>query len=850
MKSDIRVPDRVAHPTSTGGCYSLGGTGAMNESGRTTILSPMNPPKGLSSDLARARLGEAGPNEIARAAGASKWILLAGQFGSPLIWLLVAACGVASFLGEVADAIAIGVIVIVNALVGFVQEYRAERAILALRSMTAPRARVLRDGRQSVIPAAEVVPGDLLLLESGDVVAADARLIEAHALSTNEAALTGESVPSEKRALPTADGTPLAEQRDRVFMGTSVATGSGTAEVVATGMQTELGKIAHLLQTVETSQTPLQRRLARVGQMLLYLCLGIVAVTAGIGLLRHQAPFDVFLSAISLAVAAVPEGLPAIVTIALAIGVQRMAARHVLVRKLPSVETLGSATVICTDKTGTLTTGVMAVRELWGQDQRAVIDAAAACCDAELGPGGVGGTGDPTELAILTEAVRRGIARDQIETARPRRAVNPFDPDRKRMSILRQDGVLYVKGAFELLEPLCRAGSVPGAAAATAEMAERGLRVLAVATGTGTEERDLRLLGLIGIADPPRTEAIAAVAAARAAGLRTVMITGDHPATARAIAREMGILRVEDMDMGHAIVHARATPEDKLRIVRDWKAKGAVVAMTGDGVNDAPALREAHIGIAMGKAGTEVTREASDMILADDNFASIVAAVEEGRGIFNNIRKTLVYLLGGNTGELLVMLGAAVWGLPLPLLPLHLLWINLATDGLPALALVMDPVDPDVMKQPPRSSAEPMLGRPEWTTILITGVLQGGTTLGVFAWALQSRNLAAARDLAFSTIVFGELFRSLSSRSATRLFWQTGVFTNLRLLVVVAVSVLVQIAIHHTPVTERLFQIAAPSLFETAVALSAGLIPVTLIELGKLVRRARAAASPSTPGEA
>ncbi|HEY0711272.1 MAG TPA: cation-translocating P-type ATPase, partial [Polyangia bacterium] len=711
------------------------------------------PAMGLDETSVRERLARFGPNEIRRGNATPPWRILLAQFASPLIWLLLAACLVSALLGEIADAAAIGVIVVINAIVGFLQEYRAERALLALRAMTAPRARVLRSGRQQVVPAAEIVPGDILLLEAGDVVAADAHLLEGHSLTTSEAALTGESTPVEKRTEPAPATASLAERHDTVFLGTAVATGTGVAEVTATGMGTELGKIAHLLETAQDSTTPLQARLARTSRILLFLCLVLVALTAAIGLLRGSSPSDVFVSAVSLAVAAVPEGLPAIVTIALAIGVQRMAARHVLVRRLPAVETLGSTTVICTDKTGTLTTGVMAVREVWGPNHDAVLRTAAACCDAELASNGKTGTGDPTEVAILAAARERGIEKAAIETTLPRRSALPFDADRKRMSIDRADGTNYVKGALELLLPLCQQAPAD-ALEATNQMAARGLRVLAIAKGNLPEERELTLVGLLGLADPPRTEAIEAVAAARAAGIRTVMITGDHPITARAIGQELGILRPGEDPA--EVIHARATPEDKLRIVRDWKARGAVVAMTGDGVNDAPALREAHIGIAMGKTGTEVTREASDMVLVDDNFASIVAAVSEGRGIFDNIRKTLVYLLAGNTAELLVMLGAAFAGLPVPLLPLQILWINLATDGLPALALVMDPPADDVLRRRPRSPTEPMLGRVEWRSVVITGALQAAVTLAVFAWALETRNLVEARNLAFTTLVFGE----------------------------------------------------------------------------------------------
>ena len=789
---------------------------------------------GLSSAEAQRRLTEFGPNEIRREPATNALTLMVRQFASPVIWLLLVATVLSAALGEWLDAVAIGAIVILNAVIGFFQEHRAERAVMALRSMTAPHARVLRDGHSVMIPADGIVPGDFLVLEAGDVTAADARLRTAHALTTNEAPLTGESTPVEKTTTPTGPDTPLAERHDFVFMGTSVATGTGLAEVVATGMQTELGRIAHLLSTAEESVTPLQRRLARVSQTLLYICGGIVAIVALAGLLRGWPPLQVFMAAVSLAVAAVPEGLPAVVTIALAVGVQRMAARHVLIRRLPAVETLGCATVICTDKTGTLTTGVMQVRELWGHDHTHLLLAAAACCDAEIRRDGQAGVGDPTELAILMAAAERGIHRDEIERTNARVAEVPFDSVLKRMSIERADGRLYIKGAVESVLPLCVEG-VGDAAEANTQMAERGLRVLAIAVAPAGVEQGATLTGLIGIADPPRTEAIEAVAAARAAGITTVMITGDHLLTARAIARELGIVSRRDVE--DDVVHARATPEDKIRIVREWKTRGAVVAMTGDGVNDAPALREAHIGIAMGRTGTEVTREASDMVLADDNFASIVAAIREGRGIFDNIRKTLVYLLSGNTAELTVMLVAALGGLPLPLLPLHLLWINVVTDGLPALALVVDPAEDDVLQRPPRHPDEPMLGRAEWRFIITTGLLQAAATLGVFVWALNARDLSEARNFAFSVLVFGELFRAFAARSTTRLFWEVGAFTNVRLLAVVVFSVLMQLGIHHIPAAQAVFEIRPLSAADCLLTLVVAMGPVTVVEVAKLVRR-------------
>ncbi len=791
-------------------------------------------PAGLSSTEAERRLTDFGPNEIRREHATSPLTLLARQFASPVIWLLLAASVLSAALGELLDAIAIGAIVIVNAVIGFLQEHRAERAVTALRSMTAPRARVMRDGHSVMLPADAIVPGDFLVLEAGDVAAADARLRTAHALTTNEAPLTGESTPVEKTTTPTGPETPLAERHDFVFMGTSVSTGTGLAEVVATGMQTELGRIAHLLSTAEESVTPLQRRLARVSQTLLYICGGIVAIVAVAGLRRGWPLLQVFMAAVSLAVAAVPEGLPAVVTIALAVGVQRMAARHVLIRRLPAVETLGCATVICTDKTGTLTTGVMRVRELWGPDHTKLLFAAASCCDAEIRGDAHTGVGDPTEVAILMAAAERGIHRDEIERANARITESPFDSVLKRMAIERADGQVYIKGAIESVLPLC-VKDVGDAAQTNAQMAERGLRILAVAVAPISTEQRATLLGLIGIADPPRTEAIAAVAAARAAGITTVMITGDHPLTARAIARELGLVSSRDVEAD--VVRARATPEDKIRIVREWKARGAVVAMTGDGVNDAPALREAHIGIAMGRTGTEVTREASDMVLADDNFASIVAAIAEGRGIFDNIRKTLVYLLSGNAAELTVMLVAVLGGLPLPLLPLHLLWINVVTDGLPALALVVDPPEADVLQRPPRHPDEPMLGRAQWRFIITTGLLQAAATLGVFVWALNVRDLTQARNLAFSVLVFGELFRAFAARSTTRVFWEVGAFTNMRLLGVVVFSVLLQLGMHHIPFAQAMFEIGPLSAADCALTLLVALGPVTVIEISKLARR-------------
>ncbi len=792
---------------------------------------------GLTTAEAAARLAEHGPNELAREEASSPVLLFLAQLKSPMIILLGIAAIVSGALGEVPEAVAIIAIVVLNAIVGFVQEFRAEKAVLALRNMTAPRARVIRDGHAALIAARDVVPGDVLLLESGDLVGADARLLEAHALSTVESTLTGESVPVEKDLTPSTVQTPLAERSDSVFLGTSVATGSGRAVVLATGQRTELGKIANLLATAEEQQTPLQLQLEKVGRSLVWLCLAVVALVAVLGVIRGVPWLELLVSSISLAVAAVPEGLPAIVTIALAIGVQRMASQHVLVRKLPSVEALGSTTVICTDKTGTLTRGLMSVREVWG-DEAAVVRAAASCCDAELTD--KGGVGDPTEVAILEKARAMQLERADLERDNPRRRVFPFDAVRKRMSIERADGVLYVKGAVDLLLPLCVAG-VDGAVERNAQMAKRGLRVLAVAVrrdvpGDDAEpERGLTLLGLLGLADPPRPEAIEAIKRAHRAGIRTVMMTGDHPVTAEAIAREMGLLREGESPEG--VVYARVTPEDKLRIVRELKAKGEIVAMTGDGTNDAPALKEAHVGIAMGIAGVEVTREAADMVLGDDNFASIISAVKEGRGIYDNIRKTLVYLLGGNVGELMVTLVASLMGLPLPLLALHLLWVNLVTDGLPALALVMDPASEEALSRKPRPANEPMLGRTEWLRVFATGVLIGGVALIAFERELDVDSIEHARTMAFSTLVFAQIFNAVAFRSFDRVALEVGLLSNPRLLGVMVLTIALHLGLVALPFTNALFDLGPFSWKVMGISMLLGLVPATFIEVWKLVRR-------------
>jgi len=798
-------------------------------------ITPIALGRGLTSQEAEKRLEQFGANEITREESRAAWRLALDQFKSPLVLVLIFACVLSILLGERIDTIAIGAILILNAAIGFFQEYRAESAIAALQKMTSPRATVVRDGRQTVVLAREVVPGDVLRLEAGDIVAADAEVLQAHRFQVNEAVLTGESLPVRKMpALKAIRPPDISAQR--VFMGTTVMTGTALARVIATGMKTEFGKIAHMISTARREATPLQIQLAHLGRSLLIVCLLVVALVAAIGYLRGITLFEILFFSVSLAVAAVPEGLPAIVTVALALGVRRLAIRNALVRKLPSVETLGSVSVICTDKTGTLTTGQMRVREIWGDDHVEVLKAAVSCCEAELDEDGEGGTGDPTEVAILIAARERGIRKDDIERDNPRTHVEPFDSDRKRMSIQRQDGRTYLKGAIESLLPFCDIAENEKnlASHAAQEMSALGLRVLAVGVGQDREEKNLKLLGLIGIADPPRPEAVSAIKEARRAGIDVIMITGDHRETAAAVAKEIGLVR--EGESLPSKVYARATPEDKLKLVRLLKNQGKIVAMTGDGVNDAPALREAHIGIAMGRTGTEVARQTAELVLADDNFATIVAAVREGRAIFQNIRKAVLYLLTGNVAEILLVFGALVAGLPLPLMAVHLLWINLVTDSLPALTLIVDPISPEIMCQPPRSPRERIMDRAQWKQVMWVALLESSIALALYIYFLKESDLMHARGLVFTTVVFSQIFRSFGARSGTLVFWQLGAFSNLWLLGVVIITGCVQLSLHYLPFMQKIFQLGPFSPGELLVIISVSLIPVTVIEVLKLVR--------------
>ncbi len=871
---------------------------------------------GLTSQEAAKRFAIYGPNALRQADPIRPAAILLAQFKSLIVWVLVAAALVSGIMSEWADCIAILSIVVVNGLIGFYQEYHAERSLAALRSMTAPQARVRRDGRSLSIPAAEVVPGDLIEIEAGDLVPADARVIEAAVLKTVEAALTGESEAVDKEAVCLEhEDVPLGDRRNMLFLGTSVAVGKGLAIAVETGMATEIGHIADLLTGAGgEAATPLQKRLHSFGQILVWACLGIVGLIFLFGFLRGIPLLDLFLTSVSLAVAAVPEGLPAVVTIALAVGVQRMAGRRALVRRLHAVETLGSANVICTDKTGTLTVGEMTVRALWtagtnyevageGYDPegairaegnglppgkesplRELLTAFVGCNGASLErQDGVWKViGDPTEGALLAAGAKGGLGSADIERETPRVAEIPFDSDRKRMTVIRRrtDGGFLTlgKGAPDVLLGLCTRIRDPKGVrpmteedrrtilAQNAAMARRALRVLAAASrdlDAGSDlsnadavERDLVFLGLAGMYDPPRLEAKSAVALARSAGIRVVMITGDHPHTALAVAQELGIAAEQDialsgteldrLDEGaleecveRIAVYARVTAAHKLRIVRAWQARGGVVAMTGDGVNDAPAIKGADIGIAMGRSGTEVTKEASDMVITDDNFASIVAAVEEGRGIYDNIKKTMQYLLAGNVGEILLMAACVLIGLPMPLLPIQLLWINLVTDGLPALCLATDPIDPTVMKRKPRRREEKLTDRGFVALMIGTGFLTAGVALAVYFYSLGRVSQEMARDHAFTVLVYAELLRSFGARSETRSVWQVGILSNLKLALVVLASMVLMFWVPHNAWLGAFLKVEPMPMHHCLVLLALGAIPLLVLEAWKLIRQKR-----------
>lgn len=878
--------------------------------------------QGLSTKLAEQRRQRFGPNRLQQTPPPSAWQLFLGQFKDFMTLVLLVATLISGLLGEYADALSIIAIVLLNVLLGFVQEYRAEKAIAALAKLNSPQVDIRRDGRDLTVDVEELVPGDYVFIHPGMRVPADLRLVHAVALEVDEAPLTGESLPVRKSVEPVPADTPLHERACMLYSGTLVTRGHGSGLVVATGMETEVGRIAQMLQEVGREPTPLQARLEQLGQYIVWGCLLICAAVVLMGLYRGENPTTMFLAGVSLAVAAIPEGLPAIVTIALAIGVQRMLRAQAIVRKLPAVETLGCASVICSDKTGTLTKNEMTVRRIWlasggievsgegyapeGQLSRAgrplalqqatdlkqLLTIVTLCNNAAIvavkeGNGRFGLRrrtayqikGDPTEAALLSVASKAGLTREKLLSEYEMLDEIPFDSERKRMSVLvadkRGNRWLYSKGAPDVLLARCthylegktvkplRPEQVELVQAVMAEMGDAALRVLAAAyrpvehvpSQIETLEGHLVFVGLLGLIDPPRPEVKEALKVCRRAGIRTVMITGDHARTARAIGVELGLIgthdavysgvdldRLQGAELERAInqgrIFARVSPHHKLKIVQTLKRAGQVVAMTGDGINDAPALMEADIGVAMGRTGTDVAKEAADLVLRDDNFATIVAAVREGRGIYDNIRKFIRYLLSCNVGELLTVFLTMLLRLPLPLRPLQILWVNLVTDGLPAMALGVDPPDPNLMERSPRSKNENIFARGLARRILTRGVLIGITTTLVFAGTmLHADDLKLARTMAFATLVFCQLFHVFDCRSETMGIMEKGLFSNPYLIVAVLLSSLMFWAALYVPPLRTLFDTVALDTSQWLVVLAAAGMPTVVIGLRRLLRR-------------
>jgi len=860
---------------------------------------------GLREEEARSRLGQFGYNELEREKKPSSVAVFLRQFKNVLVIILLAAALISFALGETVDAAVILGIVFAVSLLGFFQEYRAERALEALKRMAALTATVIRGGVESEIPARELVPGDIVVLSVGDKGPADLRLIEAVNLRVDESALTGESVPSEKGIDPVPKDAPLAERLCVVYAGTVVSYGRGKGVVFSTGQQTEFGKIASMMRAAPKVKTPLELRIERVGRLLGTIMVLVAVLVMLLGLARGSPLLEMFLWAVSLAVAAVPEALPAVVTGGLAIGVRRMAKRNAIVRRLPAVETLGSTTVICSDKTGTITKGQMTVRRIHlGEDSYEVTGAgyeprgeilrdgtpsvnddialiakvAVLCNDASFNAtSALKIVGDPTEVALLVVAAKAGEREEKLRSAYPRVFEVPFTSERKRMTTVHNtpDGqLLYcMKGALEAVLPSCEAayfqgrhvrideGTVRRIHSVGEQMAKDALRVLAFAYKTPPEElqaleesgseRGLVFLGLMGLMDPPREEVKDAVQKCYDAGIRVVMITGDHKGTAQAVAEELGLLssggriltgteldslgpQEFDQVVEDVVVYARVSPEHKLRIVRALKGKGHIVAMTGDGVNDAPALKNADIGVAMGVTGTDVTKEAADVVLADDNFASIVAAVEEGRAIFDNIRKYLMFLLSANTGELLIMLSAGLLGYPLPLVPVQILFVNLATDGLPALALGIDPPMQDLMHRPPRDPKLSIFaGLKGW--IAGIAVLLSLAMMGLFAYSLMSGSLAEARSLVFASIILFELTFVFSCRSQSQTILRLGLASNKYLVAAVLSQLMLLLLILYTPSIASLFEVSPIAFGDWSTVIAAGISGFIFAETTKAI---------------
>lgn len=865
--------------------------------------------KGISSEEAQERLKKTGPNQLIQEKQSSPWTLFFHQFTDFMILVLIGACIVSALLGEWIDALAILAVVLFNGIMGFVQEFKAEKALAALKKLTAPTARILRDGQIHTLPASSIVPGDIISIETGDIIPSDLRLIESQRLTIEEASLTGESVPVSKNAAITYEKEiPLGDQKNMAFMSTIAASGKGLGIAVNTGMQTELGKIAHMVQSVGKETTPLQKRLEKFGKGLVWACLAICFIIFIMGIMRQESFIEMFLTAVALAVSAIPEGLPIVVTITLALGVQQMVKRHALIRRLPSVETLGCVQVICSDKTGTLTQNEMTVTRIATIDKcfevsgvgyspegqfyqetvnvnpcqddslMLLLKTGVLCNNARLykNENGWRMMGDPTEGALIVAAGKAGILQEQLLNEYGLVEEFPFDSERKMMTVVYQgkgnERISFTKGAPDILLSLCKYIHTNDGVRELTEQdrtailktneifASGALRVLGFGYRKDSDnpdmEMDMTFIGIAGMIDPPREEVKQAIHECKTAGIRTVMITGDHKITAIAIAKELNAFdetrdialsgseldALSDAEFSKMVdsvrVYARVSPANKLRVVTELKSHGYTVAMTGDGVNDAPAVKEADIGIAMGITGTDVTKEASDMVLSDDNFASIVAAVREGRRIYANIKKAIHFLLSCNVGEVIVIFVAMLFGMPLPLLPLQLLWMNLVTDGFPALALAVEKEEKGIMKQPPRSPKEDIVPRQLAVMVLVEGIFMSICTLSAYMIYLYSpdpEGVKKAGTVAFTVLVFCQKIHLFNCRSLTISAFKIGLFTNWWLVSSVLFILFTQVAIVHIPCLQHIFKTVPLTLNDWGIVIGLSLLPLVGGEMYKLV---------------
>lgn len=864
--------------------------------------------QGLTSQEAAKRLEEYGPNKLAEKKRKSLLSMFMSQLQDTMIYILLAATVLSVIMGDYAEAVIILVVVLLNAVIGVFQENKAEQAMDALKKLTTPHAYVRRDGQVKEIGSEEIVPGDVVEIDAGRFIPADLRLLESSNLQIEESALTGESVPSEKDATFISDkeNLPLGDRKNMAFMSTLATYGRGVGVVVANAVSSEIGKIAKILEEDNDEMTPLQKRLDHLGKMLGFIILGVAGLMLVVGLFQNRGFKDMLLLAISLAVAAIPEGLPAIVAIVLALGVTRMSKNNAIIKKLPSVETLGSVNIICSDKTGTLTQNKMTVVQSYtyenlhqldadidqvetDEDERMLVKSLVLCSDATANEEKT--TGDPTEVAFVVFGNRIGMTKEALNKEFPRVAEKPFDSDRKLMSTANKEGdkyVVHTKGAVDnLLKISNRVYLNDKVVPLTDEiredflkqaesMSDEALRVLGAAykfsdhiPTTDEMESDLIFLGMVGMIDPPRLEVKDSIAIAREAGIRTIMITGDHKNTAVAIAKELGIANSIDQALtGPEIdqysdeefvkhindwrVFARVSPEHKVKIVRAFKSHDNVVSMTGDGVNDAPSLKFADIGVAMGITGTDVSKGAADMILTDDNFTTIVHAVEEGRNIYANIKKAVIFLLSCNLGEIIALFFAVLFGWPIPLLPTQILWINLVTDTLPAISLGMDPGDPDAMKKKPRSTRDSFFSNGAGVRAVIGGTLIGVLTLTAFVWGLMERGIAFseltsvpadhpdlvyARTMAFVVLAASQLFYALSMRNPIKSIFQIGLFSNKYLAGSIVIGILLQLVLIEVPFLANAFDVWALPANDWLIVIGFSLIPLAVNELIKAVHR-------------